>query len=31
MDASEDLTDKQIEKINDQIMEITADESFLTI
>ena len=28
MDASEDLTDKQIEKINDQLMEITADESF---
>ena len=28
MDASEDLTDKQIEKINNQLMEITADESF---
>ena len=28
MDESEDLTDKQIEKINDNLMEVTADESF---
>ena len=28
MDESEDLTDKQIEKINDKLMEVTANESF---
>ena len=28
MDESEDLTDKQIEKINDRLMEVTANESF---